>query len=655
MARSACANLSRFVTSPRLCKRPTRCRERTEKVTAVIGLISLPPQFDGTTLPEIFERVALAYPENISVTDEISSLTYRELNDRAQRLALALVREGVERDSLVGLCLERSCDLIVGVLGILKAGGAYVPLDPAYPEAHREYVVSHGGLKLVVTNAATADRCAGCRTIDVHAGEAVDSTNQVEFVSDVDASNLAYVIFTSGTTGRPKGVMIEHRNVVRLFSSTRDIFDFGSNDVWCLFHSIAFDYSVWELWGALLFGGRLIIPSDETVRNPAEYRTLLVHEGVTVLNQTPTGFRSLITEDSNHPITGASKGLMLRYVVFGGERLDAHMLTPWVARHGLEKPKLVNMYGITETTVHTTWKVLSNSDITSVSRFSPIGAPIADMKIDIVDADGTSVFSEDEGLIYVTGAGLARGYIGQNKLTHDRFVQRTNAEGLLERWYNSGDIGMRLKDGTYAYVGRADRLIKIRGYRVEPAEIEVCLRRYPGLLDATVLAAEFGDSDPRLVGYVIVDEALREQADLPSALRSFVAQALPHYMVPSSFILLDAIPTTVNGKQDTNALLALLRDKLNRTEHRINEKHNGAGLLHVIWAEILALETIDEDADFFDLGGTSFSLIHLFNRVNKAFDSDLRVEIFRDGATLSALLSALRDKDLLSLELSPNH
>jgi len=620
-----------------------------------ISTTYLPPQFVGATLPEIFERVALAYPENIAVTDEIDSLTYRELNDRAQRLALVLVREGVKRDSLVGLCLERSCDLVVGILGILKAGGAYVPLDPAYPEAHREYVVSHGGLKLVVTNAATADRCAGCRTIDIHAGKELDSTSQVKFVSDVDASNLAYVIFTSGTTGRPKGVMIEHRNVIRLFSSTREVFDFGSNDVWCLFHSIAFDYSVWELWGALLFGGRLIIPSADTVRNPAACRTLLIREGVTVLNQTPTGFRSLITEDSKHPITGVSKGLMLRYVVFGGERLDAHMLTPWVARHGLEKPKLVNMYGITETTVHTTWRVLSNSDITSVNRVSPIGVAIADMKIDIVDADGKSVSSEEEGLIYVTGAGLARGYIGQDELTRERFVLRTNAEGLAERWYDSGDIGMRLKDGTYAYVGRADRLIKIRGYRVEPAEIEVCLRRYPGLLDATVLAAEFGDSDPRLVGYVIVDEALRDQVDLTSALRSFVAKALPHYMVPSTLILLDAIPKTVNGKQDTNALLALLRDKLNRTEHRINETDTGVGPLHAIWAEILALETIDDHADFFDLGGTSFSLINLFNRVNKTFGSDLRVEIFRDGATLSALLGALRDKNLLTPELSRNH
>lgn len=596
----------------------------------------LPAQFLGSTLPEIFEHVARAHPDNIAVADDRGRLTYRELDARAQRLAAALRRAGAARDGLVALCLERSCDLVVGILGILKAGSAYVPLDPSYPAERRHAIAAASGVTLVVANAATRARCEGLAIVDV-GGDGRDEAAETDVPAGPQAQDLAYVIFTSGSSGQPKGVMVEHRNVVRLFTATDAVFGFGASDVWCLFHSTAFDFSVWELWGALLFGGRLVVALSETVRDPVASLALLAREKVTVLNQTPSAFRNLVAADAN-----ASVGeLSLRWVVFGGERLDASLLAPWVARHGLSRPKLVNMYGITETTVHVTYKVLDDADIAGTGGHSAVGTPIADLQIDIADIYGHSVAPGREGLIHVSGAGLARGYLGQPALTNERFVQRTDASGRRERWYNSGDLGVQLSDGTYAYVGRADRQVKIRGYRIEPAEVESCLKQHPGVHRAIVLAADFADGDPRLVAYVIPRVGQDAPADLPAALQVFAAKALPAYMVPSLVIPIAAVPTTVNGKQDDAALRAMLQERLARTEHRATGGAAGPTELRAIWADVLALDAIDDEADFFDLGGTSFSLISLLRRVNATFGTNLQVDIFSNGATLSALNGAL--------------
>lgn len=601
---------------------------------------SLPTQFTGaTTLHAVFARVSQQFPHNIAVTDGQTQLTYRDLNERAEKLAISLLNIGVKRDQLVGLCLECTCDLIIGILGILKAGGAYVPLDPAHPQERRKQIAQLSTMDIVVADDATAPNFEDRTVVNITAAVSVSST-LIERESGDDETSLAYVIFTSGSSGQPKGVMVEHRNIVHLFTATHDKFGFNANDVWCKFHSVAFDFSAWEIWGALLFGGSLVLVSNQTARDPQDFHDLLTREKVTVLNQTPSSFRNLITVDTTRPCDELS----LRYVILGGERLDALALTPWIARHGLDSPRLINMYGITETTVHTTLKFLEPSDLMT-QEFSPIGMPIPGMKIEIVDTNGQTVPRGQVGFIYVQGPGLARGYLGRSDFTHERFKYRTDRLGNWGRWYNSGDIGAEIGLDTYAYISRADCQVKVRGYRIEPSEIEACLMHHAEVQDAKVIAVNFGENDPRLVAYVVLGAVAGSRAHktLPSELHAAAVKALPSYMVPSAYIAVDRIPTTVNGKQDNDALVTLLREKLTYPAKSEGTKSSESieKDLHSIWASTLGLSDIDPDAEFFDLGGTSFSLTIMLQRINLKFKTDLRIDVFNKGATLSALIKTL--------------
>lgn len=605
--------------------------------------ISLPIQFTGaTTLHAVFTRVSQQYPHNIAVTDGQTQLTYRDLNERAEKLAISLLNIGVKRDHLVGLCLECTCDLIIGILGILKAGGAYVPLDPAHPQERRKQIAQLSTMDIVVADDTTAPNFEDLTVVNIAAAVSVPST-LIERESRDDETSLAYVIFTSGSSGQPKGVMVEHRNIVHLFTATHDIFGFNPIDVWCKFHSVAFDFSAWEIWGALLFGGRLVLVSNQTARDPQDFHDLLTREKVTVLNQTPSSFRNLITVDMTRPCDELS----LRYVVLGGERLDVPTLTPWITRHGLGSPRLINMYGITETTVHATWKFLEPSDLMT-QEFSPIGMPIPGMKIEIVDTNGQTVPRGQHGLIYVHGTGLARGYLGRPDLTHERFKYRTDRSGNWGLWYNSGDIGVEVGLAAYAYVSRADCQLKIRGYRIEPSEIEACLIHHTKVQDARVIAVNFGEDDPRLVAYIVpsVVTGSCTHKTLSAKLHTAAVKALPSYMVPSAYITVDRIPTTANGKQDNDALATLLRGGLAYPAKPEDTKCSESieKDLHSIWASVLGLNDIDPDVEFFDLGGTSFSLIIMLQRINLKFKTDLRIDVFSKGATLSALIKTLTDQ-----------
>ncbi|MFJ9902463.1 amino acid adenylation domain-containing protein [Streptomyces sp. NPDC101152] len=595
------------------------------------------PLDESLTLHENFERVARAYPESVAVTDARGDLTYRELDARADRLAAVLRAAGAGRDQRVGLCVERGRDLIVGLLGILKAGAGYVPVDPAYPAERRDFVFARCDSGLVVTGTDTAELVTGARAVPVDAepAEGVEA-----LTSDTDSEDLAYVIFTSGSSGTPKGVQIEHRNVVRLFTATAGVFGFDENDVWAGFHSAAFDFSVWEIWGALLHGGRLVVVPRDTARDPRAFHELLRRERVTVLNQTPSAFRNFSNADAQ--AGPAAAGLALRYVVFGGEKLDHRMLAPWAERHGLDSPALINMYGITETTVHVTWRRVREADLAAEGP-SPIGVPISDLRIDIVGPDGRSLPPGEEGVLHVAGAGLARGYLDHPELTAERFFERTAADGTTERWYDSGDLGVQTGPGEYAYVGRADRQLKIRGYRIEPGEIEARLRQHPAVRDAVVTAADFGSGDPRLVAYPVTDA---EPEALVAELRAEVARSLPFYMAPSTYLCIEEIPVTVNGKLDQAVLAKLLDARLAETREATGDPAAGAGdpasqTLRAIWSEVLGVEAVKDTDEFFDLGGTSFSLIHMLQLVNNRFGLSLNVSTLSKGANIGVLSAAV--------------
>ncbi|MER7188300.1 amino acid adenylation domain-containing protein, partial [Streptomyces hyaluromycini] len=417
----------------------------------------------------------------------------------------------------------------------------------------------------------------------------------------------AYAIYTSGSTGRPKGVAVTHRNVMSLFASTMKLFEFGCDDVWSWFHSFAFDFSVWELWGALLHGGRLVVVSYEVSRSPEEFWDLLDRERVTVLSQTPSAFYQLIAAGASRPGSAAA----LRAVVFGGEALDPARLADWWAGRPGGRPRLVNMYGITETTVHVTYRALEAGDIGTAA--SAIGRGIPGLSVYVLDDGLRPVPAGVAGELYVAGGQLARGYMGRAGLTGERFV--ASPFGVGERMYRTGDRARWTADGDLVYLGRADEQVKVRGFRIEPGEIQAVIAEHPQVVQAEVIVREDAVGDKRLVAYIVPTAGAGAGAGaglvggLPTALREHVASRLPEYMVPAAVVVLDGLPLTVNGKLDRKALPAPDFTAIagsGRGPANVREE-----LLCQAFAEVLGLESVGVDDDFFALGGHSLLAVRL--------------------------------------------
>ncbi|KOA81640.1 peptide synthetase, partial [Bacillus stratosphericus] len=423
------------------------------------------------------------------------------------------------------LCVERSPKMIVGLLGILKAGGAYVPLDPAYPEKRLQYILEDAGIQILVTESHLTEWVSS----DVERICLDENSQEIRNepittpVHGVTPENLAYVIYTSGSTGKPKGVMIENYNVYRLFASTNKFYKFSSSDVWTLFHSYAFDFSVWEIWGALLYGGRLIIVPYWISRSPEAFYKLLIDEKVTILNQTPSAFRQLANTNKEWANQGLE--LNLRYVIFGGEALDVFSLSTWFNDYTLSIAKLVNMYGITETTVHATYHWIIGNDV-AYSKSSVIGKPIVDLEIYILDINRHIVPVGVTGELYVGGSGLARGYLNRPKLTAERFIPHPFSDEPGARLYRTGDLVRYLPDGNLEFVGRADDQVKIRGFRIELGEVEATLNALPSIQEAVVIVREDEPGEKRLVAYVVGEGTTKEW-------RKALKDKLPGYMVPA--------------------------------------------------------------------------------------------------------------------------
>nr|WP_034087188.1 non-ribosomal peptide synthetase [Streptacidiphilus albus] len=610
------------------------------------------PHYTGagpsTTAPDAvlstrFEARAAQHPEAVAVTHgpgapaageltygeltygelTYGELTYGELNARANRLARLLAARGAGPGRLVGLSLPRGAELVVALLAVLKSGAGYVPLDPAYPAERTRLVVRDADPALLVTDAATsallpptgtATVVLGTAEVELElAGQAPADLTDADRRAPLTPGDTAYVIHTSGSTGRPKGVVVPHANVVRLFETASAHFDFGADDVWTLFHSYSFDFSVWEIWGALLHGGRLVVVPYATSRSPQEFLELLRREAVTVLNQTPSAFQQLLAAEAAEAVdgTGPVRDLALRYVVLGGEALDPVRLRPWVERHGDRSPALVNMYGITETTVHVTHQLLDRELVEAAGARSPIGAALPDLRVYVLDRARQPVPPGWAGEMYVAGPGLARGYLNDPQLTAERFVG--NPFGVPgERMYRTGDLARRTADGALEYLGRADQQLKIRGFRIEPGEVEAALATHPQVARAAVVARRpEGAEEPILVGYAVPHPG---ELPEPSQLREYLRALLPEQLVPGACVVVDALPLTASGKLDTRALpapdfaaAAGGRRAATATEARVC----------ALFEELLLLPvgTVGTDAGFFDLGGHSLVATRLLARL----------------------------------------
>lgn len=563
-----------------------------------------------STIVELFDKVADQNPDAIALEYEDQSLTYTALRQRSIIFGSALAAMGVSAGDKVGICLPRGIDLIVSMLAIARIRAAYVPLDPGYPADRLLYSARDADLALVIAN--DGDFPESEETKPVTPEElARQGTTEIP-TTDPTPDDIAYVIYTSGSTGRPKGVAIPHRNVATLIGATQKGMQLGSDDVWTLFHSSAFDFSVWEIWGALLTGGKLIIVPFWMSRDTEEFHEFLATKRVSVLNQTPSAFYALQKADATRPVLHD-----LRIVIFGGEALNSRALVDWYRRYPGSVCRLINMYGITETTVHVTQQVFTPA--MAVAGNKTVGSALPGWSISVRNTQGAVQPLGVAGEIWVGGAALAQEYLNLSDLTKDRFV-KDPVSGL--RHYRSGDLGRLHPDGTLDHLGRIDSQVKIRGFRIELDEIRAVMEAVDGVNEAAVLVNEGDAGDKstlRLEAFVVCDSRLTADR-----LGKTIARNLPDYMMPSKITQVEKLLLTVNGKLDAQGLLALAQNQeselpksLATTTQNAPEEANALTETLRTWETFLDGPVRPED-DFFEIGGNSLIAVKLISELRKS-------------------------------------
>ncbi|WDV56002.1 amino acid adenylation domain-containing protein [Streptomyces coeruleorubidus] len=571
-----------------------------------------PARITPTTLGGLFDAAARRDPAATAVTQcgldgGTRSLTYGELADAKDELAAALRAAGVGPGRRVAVAVPRSVEQVVALVAIVGAGGAYVPLDLAYPDERLEYILADAAPQVVLVDREQRDRFTellartGVRARVLVQGDELPQATTEQPRPEPGRHDPAYVIYTSGSTGRPKGVVVPHSSVVTLLANTQPDMEFGPHDVWVQFHSFSFDFAVWELWGALAYGGELLVPEYGLTRSPVDFHRLVRERGVTVLNQTPSAFYQFIEADrhAGEPLPA------LRRVIFGGEALDLGRLRGWVERHGTGSPELVNMYGITETTVHVTHRVLTDQDFGPGDDVSPIGGPIPGLVTYLLDDRLRPVPPGRVGGIYVAGDQVSLGYLGRPGLTASRFVANPFA-GDGSRMYHTGDLARRTLDGELEFAGRADDQVQLKGFRIELGEVESAIRELDGVIDVAVTVADSGD---HLVAHVV--------GRVPGDFAEELSRKLPVHMVPGRVLPVEILPLTVNGKLDRKALVKRAQRGAGNcaTSHDAPaDETTAVAALTKIFTETLPGSDVTADTDFFHAGGDSIIAITVVNR-----------------------------------------
>ncbi len=575
---------------------------------------------DSLTAVQLFEDQVKKTPTNKALSIGNEYMSYEELNNRANQIATVLRENNIGPDSIVGLLMEKSFELIAGMLGILKAGGAYLPLDVTYPQDRIDYILEDSQIETVLTASRHAEILDGKDLISIYS-EQIENSGRVANLDHVNSpKDLCYIIYTSGTTGKPKGVMIEHGNLVRLLFNDDFQFSFSEKDVWTMFHSHCFDFSVWEMYGALFYGAQVVIVSPLEAGNPSKFVEILANNKVSVLNQTPSSFYELVTES-------VAKNIVLKdlkYVIFGGEALTPGKLKSWREDH--PHVKLINMYGITETTVHVTYKEIGADEVEN--HVSNIGKPIPTNVMYLLDCDGNIVPEGIVGEIYVGGKGVTRGYLNKEELTADRFVPNPFRKG--EKMYRSGDLARLLKNGELEYLGRVDNQVQLNGFRVELGEIEFHLGQHRAISNAVVVLKEFEDERAYLCAYFTSSEEL-----VINDIRSYLGKLVPYYMIPSYFVKLEEIPLTANNKVNLSKLPEL--KSYSSDNAYIAPSTAQEILVAQIWEAVLETKKVGIKDDFFSLGGDSIKAIKIISNINQELNASLVIADIYSSPTIEGL------------------
>jgi amino acid adenylation domain-containing protein len=552
-------------------------------------------------------------------------LTYRELNQRANQLAHYLRRLGVGPDVLVGLCVERSLEMVLGLLGILKAGGAYVPLDPAYPQERLTFMLRDAQVPIVLTQQCLAAGLVAHGTTVVcldAAWQAIAHEPEDDPVGGATAANLAYVIYTSGSTGQPKGVQIAHSAVVNCLLAMRQCPGLTDRDLFLSVTTLAFDIAALELFLPLTVGARLVVVSWEVAADGAQLSKSLADSGATVMQATPASWRLLLE-------AGWSGSRRLK-ILCGGEALSRDLACELSARGA----SLWNLYGPTETTI---WSAAAEV-VSPGDGPVPIGRPIANTQLYLLDTHLQPVPIGVPGELYIGGVGLARGYLNRPELTAERFVPTPFGAEAGARLYKTGDLARYLPDGHIEFLGRLDHQVKMRGFRIELGEIETVLCQNPAVRETVVMVRQDAPADTRLVAYVV---AKHEPLPTASELRSFLKSKLPEYMVPTAIVFLDALPLTPNGKVDRRALLAPDQGRMDLENPFVAPRSLVEQRLAEIWAEVLNREQVGVGDNFFDLGGHSLLATRVISHVRQAFQIELPLRALFENPTVGSLAASV--------------
>ncbi|WDQ32372.1 amino acid adenylation domain-containing protein [Paenibacillus marchantiae] len=576
----------------------------------------------GKTIQHLFEQQVATVPDHIAVNDQVEALTYRQLNERSNQVANALLNKGVSAGHFVALHMDRSIHAIVSILAILKVGAAYVPINTKYSDDLIRYIMEDCGAEFVI-----ADLPSDVWDAFDASGKKISLSDLVEIYENGDTTNpaiaptpehLAYLIYTSGTTGKPKGVMITHANIVRLFENEAPFFPFHEQEVWALFHALSFDYSVWEMYGALLKGARLVIVPNEAVYDNREFLQLLIREKVTVLNQTPGALYALI-----RVILGQGVDLPLKYVLSSGEAI--HPIRLLAFHEAYPEIKILNIYGITETTVFTTYKELRHEEMATDNR--SVGRPIPTLSTYLLNKDGQLSPQGGIGELYVGGAGVARGYLNREELNQERFLD--NPFAANQKMYKSGDLMRMSSERELEYVGRIDDQVKIRGYRIELSDVEENLLKYSEIEGASVLPLGEHPNNYLCAFYV-------SQRQLPiEELKSHLNQKLPSYSVPYKYVHLNTFPLTLNGKINRRKLIELAEcmeaNPITLPRNEMEMK------ISVYWSDLLEKQGFGIEDDFFELGGNSLQAMQLADFLQKEYQIYFTIKDVFDNPTIASL------------------